>query len=166
MASSLRSAFSGSRTLSPAAAPRPAHNCSLCRSTRSLRRAQSSVMSSSVRATRPVPARSSTDVCGSAHCSGTHSAPSNGLIPYSFKGPFAVSDYSRRSGPITTPTLRTGAVQDLALKLAEGFILGCKHRLVQISTAAELMVEMKRFATKRLNCGRFLARRFLLTPVC
>lgn len=43
--------------------------------------------------------------------------------PIFFKGPFAGSNFSRsthtrararRSSPITTPTLRTGAVQDLA----------------------------------------------------
>lgn len=39
------SSFSGSRTFSPAAAPRPAHNSFLSRSTRSLGRAQSALMS-------------------------------------------------------------------------------------------------------------------------
>lgn len=61
-----------------------------------------------------------------------------------------------RSSPISTPTLRTGTVQDPALKLAEGFILGCKHGLVQLSeTVEEPMVEVKSLAAGRLKRGSF-----------
>lgn len=57
----------------------------------------------------------------------THTAPFNRLIPYSFKGPNAGSNFSRSQAPLCA-----GAAQDIALRLACVLPLGCKHSLVRV----------------------------------
>lgn len=56
-------------------------------------------------------------------------APFNRLIPFSFKGPNAGSNFSRSQAPL----LCAEAAQDIALRQTWVFPLGCKQRAVNIT---------------------------------
>lgn len=136
------SAFSGSRTFSPAAAPRPAHNSFLSRSTRSLGRAQSSLMSGATAAVLgSVSARTAAGLT-QLHSSVSSYIPLKGplrdqISPGARPPPFAHAAAPRPPPPC--PAHRSCA--GYCIKAGGGFYFGtqtqsCAHLrvLVEIST--------------------------------